>query len=58
MLFLHVWMYECVCAHVFRFLEYGESKGQLYGISTDAIDEVLKRGRMCIIDAEPHVSLM
>uniref|UniRef100_A0A3P9CWA9 MAGUK p55 scaffold protein 4 n=1 Tax=Maylandia zebra TaxID=106582 RepID=A0A3P9CWA9_9CICH len=36
------------------FLEYGESKGQLYGISTDAIDEVLKRGRMCIIDAEPH----
>ncbi|XP_005745320.1 MAGUK p55 subfamily member 4-like [Pundamilia nyererei] len=44
----------CVCVHVFRFLEYGESKGQLYGISTDAIDEVLKRGRMCIIDAEPH----
>uniref|UniRef100_A0AAZ1XXQ0 Membrane protein, palmitoylated 4a (MAGUK p55 subfamily member 4) n=1 Tax=Oreochromis aureus TaxID=47969 RepID=A0AAZ1XXQ0_OREAU len=41
-----------VCNH--RFVEYGESKGQLYGISTDAIDEVLKRGRMCIIDAEPH----
>uniref|UniRef100_A0A3Q4HFY4 MAGUK p55 scaffold protein 4a n=1 Tax=Neolamprologus brichardi TaxID=32507 RepID=A0A3Q4HFY4_NEOBR len=41
-----------VCNH--RFLEYGESKGQLFGISTDAIDEVRKRGRMCIIDAEPH----
>uniref|UniRef100_A0A3B4FB04 Membrane protein, palmitoylated 4a (MAGUK p55 subfamily member 4) n=1 Tax=Pundamilia nyererei TaxID=303518 RepID=A0A3B4FB04_9CICH len=32
----------------------GEMNSQLYGISTDAIDEVLKRGRMCIIDAEPH----
>uniref|UniRef100_A0AAQ5ZQW0 Membrane protein, palmitoylated 4a (MAGUK p55 subfamily member 4) n=1 Tax=Amphiprion ocellaris TaxID=80972 RepID=A0AAQ5ZQW0_AMPOC len=41
-----------VCNH--RFVEYGESKGQLYGTSTDAIDEVLKRGRMCIIDIEPH----
>ncbi|XP_029967130.1 MAGUK p55 subfamily member 4 [Salarias fasciatus] len=37
-----------------RFVEYGESKGQLYGTSTDAIDEVLKRGRMCIVDVEPH----
>ncbi|XP_044071775.1 MAGUK p55 subfamily member 4-like isoform X4 [Siniperca chuatsi] len=41
-----------VCNH--RFVEYGESKGHLYGTSTDAIDEVLKRGRMCIIDVEPH----
>ncbi|XP_072252951.1 MAGUK p55 subfamily member 4-like [Leuresthes tenuis] len=41
-----------VCNH--RFVEYGESKGQLYGTSIDAIDEVLKRGRMCIIDVEPH----
>uniref|UniRef100_A0A3Q1GUB1 MAGUK p55 scaffold protein 4a n=1 Tax=Acanthochromis polyacanthus TaxID=80966 RepID=A0A3Q1GUB1_9TELE len=41
-----------VCNH--RFVEYGESKGQLYGTSTDAIDEVLRRGRMCIIDIEPH----
>ncbi|MEQ2210167.1 hypothetical protein XENOCAPTIV_009247, partial [Xenoophorus captivus] len=42
-----------VCNH--RFVEYGESKGQLYGTSIDAIDEVLKRGRMCIIDIEPPV---
>ncbi len=47
-----------MCSCVFRFVEYGEYKGHLYGTSTDAIDEVLKRGRMCIIDVEPHVSLM
>ncbi|XP_070771164.1 MAGUK p55 subfamily member 4-like [Enoplosus armatus] len=41
-----------VCNH--RFMEYGEYKGHLYGTSTDAVDEVLKRGRMCIIDVEPH----
>ncbi|XP_029980598.1 MAGUK p55 subfamily member 4-like isoform X2 [Sphaeramia orbicularis] len=41
-----------VCNH--RFVEYGESKGHLYGTSSDAIDDVLKRGRMCIVDVEPH----
>ncbi|XP_069569479.1 MAGUK p55 subfamily member 4-like [Brachyistius frenatus] len=41
-----------VCNH--RFVEYGEWKGHLYGTSTDAIDEVLKQGRICIIDVEPH----
>ncbi|XP_040912712.1 MAGUK p55 subfamily member 4-like [Toxotes jaculatrix] len=41
-----------VCNH--RFVEYGEYKGHLYGTSTDAIDDVLRRGRMCIIDVEPH----
>ncbi|XP_056145878.1 MAGUK p55 subfamily member 4 [Lampris incognitus] len=41
-----------VCNH--RFLEYGEYKGHLYGTSSDSIGEVLKRGRMCIIDVEPH----
>ncbi|XP_028292000.1 MAGUK p55 subfamily member 4-like [Gouania willdenowi] len=41
-----------VCNH--RFVEYGEYKGQLYGTSTDAIDDILKQGRMCIVDVEPH----
>ncbi|XP_047193175.1 MAGUK p55 subfamily member 4-like isoform X1 [Scophthalmus maximus] len=41
-----------VCNH--RFVEYGEYRGHLYGTSTDAIDDVLKRGRMCVIDVEPH----
>ncbi|XP_013863479.1 MAGUK p55 subfamily member 4 [Austrofundulus limnaeus] len=40
-----------VCNH--RFVEYGENRGHLYGTSMDAIDEVLKQGRMCIIDVEP-----
>lgn len=48
----------CVSSCVFRFVEYGEHKGHLYGTSTDAVDEVLKRGRMCIIDVEPHVSFI
>ncbi|XP_035532466.1 MAGUK p55 subfamily member 4-like [Morone saxatilis] len=42
------------CIRPYLFVEYGEYKGHLYGTSTDAIDEVLKRGRMCIIDVEPH----
>ncbi|XP_041663037.1 MAGUK p55 subfamily member 4-like [Cheilinus undulatus] len=37
-----------------RFIEYGEYRSHLYGTSSDAIDDVLRRGRMCIIDAEPH----
>uniref|UniRef100_A0A8C5AQQ5 MAGUK p55 subfamily member 4-like n=1 Tax=Gadus morhua TaxID=8049 RepID=A0A8C5AQQ5_GADMO len=37
-----------------RFLEYGLCRGHLYGTSSDAIREVLKKGRICIIDAEPH----
>uniref|UniRef100_A0A3B4UGV6 MAGUK p55 scaffold protein 4 n=1 Tax=Seriola dumerili TaxID=41447 RepID=A0A3B4UGV6_SERDU len=37
-----------------KFVEYGEYKGHLYGTSIDAIDDVLRRGRMCIIDVEPH----
>ncbi|XP_034549306.1 LOW QUALITY PROTEIN: MAGUK p55 subfamily member 4-like [Notolabrus celidotus] len=37
-----------------RFVEYGEFDSHLYGTSTDAIDDVLRRGRMCIIDVEPH----
>ncbi|XP_041858097.1 MAGUK p55 subfamily member 4-like [Melanotaenia boesemani] len=41
-----------------RFVEYGESKGHLYGTSFDAINEILKRGRMCIVDVEPHSILL
>uniref|UniRef100_A0A7N6AMH7 Membrane protein, palmitoylated 4a (MAGUK p55 subfamily member 4) n=1 Tax=Anabas testudineus TaxID=64144 RepID=A0A7N6AMH7_ANATE len=36
------------------FRNFGEYKGHLYGTSTDAVDDVLKRGRVCIIDAEAH----
>ncbi|XP_060945001.1 MAGUK p55 subfamily member 4-like [Limanda limanda] len=41
-----------ICHH--RFVEYGEYKAHLYGTSTDAIDDVMRRGRMCIVDVEPH----
>ncbi|XP_061142349.1 MAGUK p55 subfamily member 4-like [Syngnathus typhle] len=41
-----------VCSH--RFVEYGEYKGHKYGTSIDAIDEVIKRGRVCIVDIQPH----
>ncbi|KAG7283083.1 hypothetical protein CRUP_012976 [Coryphaenoides rupestris] len=41
-----------VCNH--RFLEYGLCRGHLYGTSSDSIRVVLKTGRICIIDAEPH----
>lgn len=47
----------CVCVCVLRFVEYGEFRGHLYGTSIDAIDDVLKRGQICIIDVEPHVSV-
>uniref|UniRef100_A0A8C6VY90 MAGUK p55 scaffold protein 4 n=1 Tax=Nothobranchius furzeri TaxID=105023 RepID=A0A8C6VY90_NOTFU len=36
-----------------KFVEYGEGKGHMYGMSIDAVDEVLKKGQMCIIDVEP-----
>ncbi|KAG8000461.1 MAGUK p55 subfamily member 4 [Nibea albiflora] len=44
----------CSCVHVSRFVEYGQYRGHLYGTSTDAIDEVLNRGRTCILDVEPQ----
>lgn len=47
-----------ICWRVFRFVEYGEYRGHLYGTSTDAVDEVVKRGRMCIVDVEPRVSFI
>ncbi|XP_051939105.1 MAGUK p55 subfamily member 4-like [Hippocampus zosterae] len=40
------------CNH--RFVQYGEFKGHNYGTSIDAINEVIKRGHVCIIDIEPH----
>ncbi|XP_077435705.1 MAGUK p55 subfamily member 4-like isoform X3 [Vanacampus margaritifer] len=41
-----------VCSR--RFVDYGEYKGHKYGTSIDAINEVIKRGHVCIIDIEPH----
>ncbi|KAM9766361.1 MAGUK p55 subfamily member 4 [Menidia menidia] len=37
-----------------RFLEYGESKGNMYGTSIDSVRAVLSGGNMCVIDIEPN----
>ncbi|KAJ0070579.1 hypothetical protein NL108_016452, partial [Boleophthalmus pectinirostris] len=37
-----------------RFVEYGEHRGHLYGISFEATEEVLQQGRICVIDVEPR----
>ncbi|XP_019867829.1 protein PALS2 isoform X1 [Aethina tumida] len=36
-----------------KFLEYGEYNGQLYGTHLDSIRDVIKQGKMCILDCSP-----
>ncbi|XP_066143257.1 protein PALS2 isoform X4 [Euwallacea fornicatus] len=36
-----------------RFLEYGEYNGHLYGTHLDSIREIIKQGKMCILDCSP-----
>lgn len=38
-----------------RYLEHGEYEGNLYGIKTDSIQEVIEAGRICILDPDPQV---
>lgn len=38
-----------------RYLEHGEYEGNLYGIKTDSIQEVIEAGRICILDPNPQV---
>ncbi|XP_034030746.1 MAGUK p55 subfamily member 4 isoform X2 [Thalassophryne amazonica] len=40
--------------HNNRFLEYAESKGNLYGSSVESVRDVLSSGKICVIDIEPH----
>ncbi|KAF2898279.1 hypothetical protein ILUMI_07895 [Ignelater luminosus] len=37
-----------------KFLEYGEYNGHLYGTHLDTIREVIKQGKMCILDCSPQ----
>ncbi|KAJ0058222.1 hypothetical protein NL108_009101, partial [Boleophthalmus pectinirostris] len=37
-----------------RYLEHGEYDGNLYGIKTESIHEVVEAGRVCILDANPQ----
>lgn len=36
-----------------RMLEYGEHNGHLYGTSLDSIRDVIKDGKMCVLDCSP-----
>ena len=38
-----------------RFLEYGEYDGSLYGTKIDSIFNIIKQGKMCILDLNPQV---
>lgn len=37
-----------------KFLEYGEHNNHLYGTSLDSIRDVIKQGRMCVLDCSPN----
>ncbi|KAJ8920583.1 hypothetical protein NQ315_004722 [Exocentrus adspersus] len=36
-----------------KFLEYGEYNGHLYGTHLDSIREIIKQGKMCVLDCSP-----
>ncbi|KAK6622858.1 hypothetical protein RUM43_008705 [Polyplax serrata] len=36
-----------------KFLEYGEHNNHLYGTSLDSIRDVIKQGKMCVLDCNP-----
>lgn len=40
-----------------QMLEYGEHNGHLYGTSLESIRDVIRQGKMCILDCSPAVRL-
>lgn len=38
-----------------KFLEFGEKDGNFYGTSYDSVRDVIRQGKMCIIDCNPTV---
>lgn len=41
-----------------NFIEHGEHNGNLYGTHLDSIREVIKQGRMCVLDCAPNALKM
>lgn len=41
-----------------QLLEYGEHNGHLYGTSLESIRDVIRQGKMCVLDCSPAVSSM
>lgn len=42
-----------IMAH--KFIEFGKHQQHLYGIKVESVLEVVKTGRMCILDVHPQV---
>ena len=40
-----------------KYLENGDFEGNLYGTKVDSIREIMRSGKMCILDVNPTVSL-
>ncbi|RVE59028.1 hypothetical protein OJAV_G00200120 [Oryzias javanicus] len=54
--------YHFISKHLFeadiqnnKFIEYGEFKGNYYGTSLDSVRSVLSKGKVCLLDVQPHV---
>lgn len=41
-----------------QFLEFGEHNGNLYGTHLDSIRDVIKQGKMCVLDCSPSALKM
>ncbi len=39
-----------------RFVEFGEYKGNYYGMSLDSVCMVVAESKVCLLDVKPHVS--
>lgn len=39
-----------------KFLEYGDHNGNLYGTKLDTIRDIIRQGKMCVLDCSPAVS--
>lgn len=40
---------------LFRFVEYGEYKGNYYGTSLASIRSILSKNKVCLLDVQPQV---
>lgn len=41
-----------------KFLEYGEHNGNMYGTALDSIRDIIRQGKMCVLDCSPAVSAL
>lgn len=41
-----------------KYLEHGDYEGNLYGTKVDSIRDVMRSGKMCILDVNPTVRVL